>query len=184
MFDARNGLAAGSLSMSSGTARDIVAFLEGNGLSFSAVDQDRRVEASPEIVDWQITRITATSLTEPQARRIAADYGDTDGLHTTVIKRIDNADWMVDFTHEDATKATAVRRYAAAMGAEASQIIGAGDSYNDLPLLNACGLRIAMGNAAPEVKAIADYVAPTVDDDGLAVAIEEFVMPRLGPAVA
>ena len=36
-----------------------------------------------------------------------------------------------------------------------------------------------MGDAPDSLKAIADYVAPSVDEDGLAVAIEEFVLPRL-----
>ena len=179
IFDSKSGRAVWSKAISPAAARDIVAFLEGSCLPFSAVDDGVRHESSAGLASWQITRITATSLTEERARRIAVEYGETAGLHTAVIKRIDNEDWMVDFTHADATKATAVRRYAAATGAEPSQIIGAGDSYNDLPLLQACGLRIAMGNAAPEVKAAADYVAPTVDDDGLAVAIEEFVLPRL-----
>jgi hydroxymethylpyrimidine pyrophosphatase-like HAD family hydrolase len=58
-------------------------------------------------------------------------------------------------------------------------MIAAGDSYNDLPLLEVCGLRIVMGDAPDELKAIADYVAPSIDEDGLAVAIEEFVLPRL-----
>ena len=53
------------------------------------------------------------------------------------------------------------------------------DSYNDLPLLEVCGLRIVMGDAPDELKAIADYVAPSIDEDGLAVAIEEFVLPLL-----
>ena len=70
-------------------------------------------------------------------------------------------------------------RHAELNGIETSQIIAAGDSYNDIPLLEACGLRIAMGNAVPELKALADYVAPSVDQDGLATAIDEFVLPRL-----
>ena len=78
-----------------------------------------------------------------------------------------------------ATKATAVVRYADLNGISPSEVIAAGDSFNDLPLLQACGLKIAMGNAAPELKAIADYVAPTAEEDGLAVAIEEFILPQL-----
>ena len=58
-------------------------------------------------------------------------------------------------------------------------MVAAGDSYNDIPLLQQCGLGIAMGGAPDELKAIADYVAPTVEEDGLAVAIEEFILPRL-----
>ena len=62
---------------------------------------------------------------------------------------------------------------------DTSQMIAIGDSYNDLPLLAACGLGIAMGGSPEELRAIADHVAPSVDDDGLAVAIEEHVLPRL-----
>jgi len=54
-----------------------------------------------------------------------------------------------------------------------------GDSYNDLPMLESCGFSIAMGDAPQEVKDAADFVAPSVQEDGLAVAIDEFVIPRL-----
>ena len=162
-------------------AREILRFLEHNALPFSAVDGDGSadVRSLRDVNQWRVTRVTAISLTEPQAREIAADFGALPGVHTSTIVRIDNGDWMVDFTHADATKATAAERYAAIKGLEPSQLIAAGDSYNDLPLLQACGLRIAMGNAAPELKAIADYVAPSVDEDGLAVAIDDFVLPQL-----
>ena len=40
----------------------------------------------------------------------------------------------------------------------------------------ACGLKVAMGNAIPELKEIADYVAPSVDDDGVADVIEKFIL--------
>ncbi len=160
-------------------AEDVTQFLDEHGLAFSGVDGDRTVSSTADIREWRVCRITAISLTPDQARRTASRFGARPNVHTAIIVRIDNGDWMVDFTHADATKATAVGRYAGLLGLEPSEIIGAGDSYNDLPLLDACGLRIAMGNAAPEVRAAADYVAPTVDEDGLAVAIEEFVMPAL-----
>jgi len=56
------------------------------------------------------------------------------------------------------------------------EIIGVGDGYNDYPLLSACGLKVAMGNAVDEVKAIADYIAPSVDEDGVAHVIEKFIL--------
>ena len=159
-------------------ARGVMAYLESNELPFSAVDGAGSVETLAEVADWRITRISATALTPPQARDIAARFGAITDIHTVMIVRIDNGDWMVDFTHSTATKAAAVEAYASLHGIAPSQVIAAGDSYNDLPLLEACGLRVAMGNAVPELKAMADYVAPTVDEDGLAVAIEEFVLPR------
>lgn len=59
------------------------------------------------------------------------------------------------------------------------EIIGVGDGYNDFPLLLACGLKFAMGNAVAELKAIADFVAPSVENDGVAVIIEKFILPLL-----
>jgi HAD superfamily hydrolase (TIGR01484 family) len=64
------------------------------------------------------------------------------------------------------------------LGITTEEIIGVGDGYNDFPLLMACGLKIAMGNAVPELKAIADFIAPTVDEDGVATVIEKFILTR------
>ena len=50
-----------------------------------------------------------------------------------------------------------------------------GDGYNDFPLLLAGGLKVAMGNAVSDLKKIADYIAPTVDEDGVATVIEKFL---------
>ncbi len=178
IFDPKTREAAWLRSLEAEDARRIMTFLESEGLPFSAVDGDADVEAMSEVRGWRVTRITATSLTPDQAVNIADAFG-TDRVHTSKIIRIDNGDWMVDFTHATATKATAVARYAELNGIDASQMIAAGDSFNDVPLLDACGLGVAMGNAVPEVKSIADYVAPSVDEDGLAVAIDEFVLPAV-----
>lgn len=62
------------------------------------------------------------------------------------------------------------------MGISTSEIIGIGDHYNDFPLLMACGFKVAMGNAVPELKAIADYIAPSVENNGLADVLEKFVL--------
>ena len=50
-----------------------------------------------------------------------------------------------------------------------------GDNFNDLEMLEYVGLEVAMGNAPAKVQAIAHWVAPRVEQDGVA-AIEEFVL--------
>jgi hypothetical protein len=179
IFDPRTHETRWQCSLATADARQILDFLESDALPFSAVDHHESVEATRDVTHWDITRITALKLTKQQAQDISTKFSESADVHTSVILRIDNGDWMVDFTHASATKGSAVARYAGLVGIEPSQVIAAGDSYNDLPLLQACGLRIAMGNAAPELKAIADYVAPTVDEDGLAVAIYQFILPTL-----
>lgn len=53
-----------------------------------------------------------------------------------------------------------------------------GDGTNDLPLFTNAGTKVAMGNAVDELKAAADYVVATVDDDGFVEAMERFVLQR------
>jgi Cof subfamily protein (haloacid dehalogenase superfamily) len=78
----------------------------------------------------------------------------------------------------NATKQHAVLKFAEILGISTQEIIGIGDHYNDFPLLMACGLRVAMGNAVPELKAIADYIAPTVEEDGLAHVLNKFILEK------
>jgi HAD superfamily hydrolase (TIGR01484 family) len=78
--------------------------------------------------------------------------------------------------HTEATKQHGILKVAEILGIKTSEIIGIGDGYNDFPLLMACGLKIAMGNGVKEIKAIADYIAPSVEEDGVADAIEKFIL--------
>jgi Cof subfamily protein (haloacid dehalogenase superfamily) len=59
------------------------------------------------------------------------------------------------------------------------EIVAIGDDVNDLPMLKHAGLSIAMGNAKPQVKAIAHRVIGRNDEDGLAIFLEELVAHHL-----
>ena len=76
-------------------------------------------------------------------------------------------------------KATGVSQIGQTLGIDPSNMVAIGDSYNDLPMLVSCGIGIAMGDAPKEVITAADFVAPLVEDDGLAMAINSYVMPRV-----
>lgn len=53
-----------------------------------------------------------------------------------------------------------------------------GDGGNDLPLFELAGFKVAMGNAEEVLKKQADWIAPSVDEDGLAVAIKKFILKQ------
>ena len=59
-----------------------------------------------------------------------------------------------------------------------SATIAIGDSENDRPLLRDAGLPLAMGNAIADVKDAARYVMPDCDHDGVAEAIERFLLAQ------
>ncbi|MBI2011887.1 HAD-IIB family hydrolase [Candidatus Daviesbacteria bacterium] len=82
----------------------------------------------------------------------------------------------LNISHALATKQHGVFEVAKILNIDTKEIIGVGDGYNDFPLLMACGLKVAMGNAVSDLKEIADYIAPSVEDDGVADIIEKFVL--------
>jgi HAD superfamily hydrolase (TIGR01484 family) len=82
-------------------------------------------------------------------------------------------------THSAATKEHAVSTVLKSLGVPSVASIGIGDGNNDLHLFRSVGLKIAMGNGSPDLKAAADLIAPSVDDDGLADIIERYTVARV-----
>jgi Cof subfamily protein (haloacid dehalogenase superfamily) len=82
----------------------------------------------------------------------------------------------ININHAKATKLHGIEIIMQKQGVKKEEIIGVGDSFNDFPLLMASGFKVAMGNAIPDLKEIADYVAPTVTEDGVADVIEKFIL--------
>ncbi len=64
------------------------------------------------------------------------------------------------------------------LGISREEIMACGDGTNDCSMITAAGVGVAMGNAPDEVKNIADYVTLTNDEDGVAKAIEKFVLGK------
>jgi hypothetical protein len=55
-------------------------------------------------------------------------------------------------------------------------VLAIGDSWNDAPLLQAAGFGVAMGSAPAELRQVADAVVADVENDGVAEAVERFVL--------
>lgn len=79
---------------------------------------------------------------------------------------------FADVNPRGVTKASGIASFAREMGIGIDETVAFGDGGNDVPMLEAAGLGVAMGNASDEVKARAGYVTASVDDDGLAQALE------------
>jgi len=67
-------------------------------------------------------------------------------------------------------------RLAAHLGIKREETMAIGDNDNDAEMLAWAGLSVAMGNATPKTKAAADYIAPSISEDGAAEAIERFIL--------
>lgn len=77
-----------------------------------------------------------------------------------------------EITDKTINKATGIQRVLEYFHADRSEAVGIGDSENDIPMMHACGIGIAMGNAMPSVKEQADWVTTDILDDGIWNAFE------------
>jgi len=74
------------------------------------------------------------------------------------------------------SKAQALSWVAEYLGVRREETIAIGDGDNDVEMLNWAALGIAMGNGSPAVRAAADWIAPPVEQDGVAVALRRLVL--------
>jgi Cof subfamily protein (haloacid dehalogenase superfamily) len=82
----------------------------------------------------------------------------------------------VELTHRDASKGNAAAWLAARWKIAREEVIALGDQDNDRSMIEWAGFGVAMGNAIERLKTLADFVAPSVEEDGAAAVIEKFVL--------
>jgi Cof subfamily protein (haloacid dehalogenase superfamily) len=80
-------------------------------------------------------------------------------------------DGLMEISATDVTKGGALAEVCTRLGVDASEVVAFGDMPNDVPMLRWAGTSYAMANAHPDVVAEADHIAPTNDEDGVAVVL-------------
>ncbi len=88
---------------------------------------------------------------------------------------IKSTPYLCEFSTPKATKACAVRFLQKYWGLKKDEILTIGDQDNDIELLKAGGISVAMGNGTPNLIAQADYITDTVDNNGFVKAMDIFV---------
>lgn len=84
----------------------------------------------------------------------------------------------VFFLDQEANKETAFLKACDSIGVDIQNTMMTGDGLNDVGLIQAAGVGVAMGNAVQEVKAVASYIAPPQRDDGARIALDALVLRR------
>jgi len=128
--------------------------------------------------DGAISGLSFTCTTQQQAyllrsavRELPHEYALYIGNHWS------NTKWVaVLLFHKDATKGNGMRYVQKKLNISKEETIAVGDGATDVTMFLAAGVGIAMGNAEEKVKQAADYICPSVDDDGLATAIETYIL--------
>lgn len=104
---------------------------------------------------------------------LSRDIREAFGTGLNIVK---SRSTFLEISHPQATKGTALMHLAKSLGLTAPQVMAIGDSLNDLDMLEYAGLGVAMSNAMPELKKAARFVTKTNNDDGVAEAIENFIL--------
>lgn len=130
----------------------------------------RKVECLLDELTPHPTKLLMTG--EPEDMKTAEEK-----LRTLVGSDMDvfrSAPFFIELVPKGIDKAQSLMRLLDRIGLTPKDMIAFGDGYNDISMLKLAGMGVAMANAAPEVKAQADYVTLSNEEDGVAAAIEKF----------
>lgn len=80
---------------------------------------------------------------------------------------------LLEIADQKVSKGQALKNLLPIIGLNEQDIIAFGDAHNDIDMLTLAGLGVAMGNADEDIKKIADHIAPSNKESGLAICLQE-----------
>ena len=138
---------------------------------------DPRPHVAPDLLatlDLPPTNIKAIAYRQDELyARAEAEFQQALGTQLNIYRSVP---YYLEFSAKSVSKGTALRRVAERLGIGQDAILAIGDGNNDIAMFEAAGLSVAMGNASAAVQARADAVTGHCDADGVAQAIERFVL--------
>lgn len=99
-----------------------------------------------------------------------------DIMETGIVSVSQSMKHNLEVMNKGVTKGNAVRILAQIYGINREEIIAIGDNENDISMIEYAGLGIAMGNAEESLKKVADHITADYQEDGVAEAIERFIL--------
>lgn len=122
-------------------------------------------------------------LTEPIVKFTA--FGEAavmDGLYTEWSKwtlplnMLRSGEFFIDLMHMEASKGNALKQLAEKRGYRADEVMAIGNYFNDITMLTYAGMGIAMDNSPVEVKAAANAVTASNNEDGVHQALTKYCL--------
>jgi hydroxymethylpyrimidine pyrophosphatase-like HAD family hydrolase len=131
------------------------------------VQGDLTDDLDSDAIEVMITTTAADA--DAMVATLAKEFGE----RASVIKEISSGVAQIEVAHPKVSKALALRFLAERDGIPAHEIMAIGDNFNDIDMLEYAGHPVVMGNAHEELRHMGYHVAPTNDEDGLAVVLAE-----------
>ena len=136
-------------------------------------------------MEFSVIEDVRTDLTEEPVKCLVINYEEKSGLvklqawiREHMVAEVDcffSCDQYLEVVPKGMSKGEAVKMLSAMMDVEIQNTVSVGDAANDLSMIEAAGIGVAMANATAEVKAIADYITRNDNNhDGIAEVVERF----------
>jgi hypothetical protein len=106
--------------------------------------------------------------------RLVREFGSS--VRHLIMNNTNDEGAFLEIMRPDSSKWRALSRLIEMEGCTPEQVICIGDEINDLEMISHAGLGVAMGNAIPAVKAVADYITRSNEEDGVAHVVEQYVL--------
>jgi Cof subfamily protein (haloacid dehalogenase superfamily) len=177
-------------------AREAIAALneEGFGLNCYVDDELYVAEITPQAkqyADFQDLELHPVGdllqwLDEPPTKLVVIDDPKVlDGLKEQMLARFGkrlyiskSLPYFLEFASPDVTKAAGLQFVAEHLGFTRERTVAFGDGENDIELVEWAGYGVAVDNAHEQVKEVADFVCPSVDEEGVARVLEAYLNSR------
>lgn len=129
---------------------------------------------TPEEMTEDMALIKMMMIDEPDIlNRVISELPDSFKEKYTTVK---STDFYYEILNKNASKGNALRTLADHLGIAYEDTMAIGDNENDLSMIEAAGLGVAVGNATDRVKEVADVTVATNDENGVAQAINDYVL--------
>lgn len=135
---------------------------------------DLRLHEVRSLLDWCITPQNKI-LTAGTDTYLQEHYRAMEAPFVGRLSCMFTADFYFEYTACNVNKGNALLHALPERGIDPSELVAFGDGQNDLPMLKLAGMGVAMANANDEVKAGANMVAGSNNDDGIAAALDQLL---------
>jgi len=154
---------------------------------YAAEDNDKlKAYAAQSRIPYTVTESFATMVTTSprqtklvvidEPARLDAMKPELERLLGPDVHLTKSKDHYLELLHREGTKGHALRFLAEHYGIPLEETIAIGDAWNDREMIEAAGLGVAMANAVPGLKELADYVTLSNNEDGVKHVLEKFVL--------
>ena len=161
--------------------KEILNILSEFQYEVNIINDSGRIQYNPssKIPLTDIVKIVILDISPFQAQEVYERISNMQNISVT--KSVSGSDPVKESIHitgMEAKKEKALKKIADLSGINLQSALVIGDSYNDFSIMAISGFKVAMGNSVSEIKAIADYIAPSYQEDGVAHVLEKFILDK------